>query len=757
MSHQSFLSDAVATRDRGEWLAELYIKDPAGVEVILRFSYRGTSTGVSAITIGSDTIAAHTPFRKRLMTVPTLTQSLWQSGKILSSSLPSFGNMILTNADGGLDQYHPKLGYQWSGCRCKIYFCDYLNIQDTIGKTFDGYLGTPDFSIPAVDVPLKGREDLFEVPISSRVYRGTSYMLEIFGDRTISYGTPAAVNITGSMTVEGWIWFDGLPTTDPRRMHGWFGGTKWPWQVRIISTGKLSLGCTISSVEEVTTMAASVSVKKPYHLSVTVSGRNVTFCLYDDDTQTEVIETFMNGFSTATRDAQVGGTYVTRSASDATLTPWFDEWRVWNVARTLAEIRADRFRPLDTNIPATCVHRLGFDDGSGTTVTDSSASAAHGTISGAGTSTWLWAHEGGPELAGTPKDDVWGEKWGMAPVLVDPVRQGYQVVGGGGILDVTTYEGGLSHTMDATAASFRAYITTTPVAGHSLRYLARGLFKLGSSPTLPISAYVKGYNGGALGYVNGGRGVSLDIITRRGPKLVDPTDLDSASFTAYGTANPYILGLHLKETKNISEALNSIMSSGAGWWGYVRASNLFHIEKYSGPAVTADYNFTGKNIISIQPMPAQAVVYKVVVKYRHNEVVHSEDQVAASVKGTAGWSQWTREWQEQSRQDDEIRAKYPGSESIVVTFETLLQYQADAGLLADYLLALLKGEKIGYVTTTTAVGIQSKIGQTATATMQIGADERLGLDGIDKFSILTVVDDPQNGTVKHELWGNGSV
>jgi hypothetical protein len=754
MSYASFLSDKIATRERGEWLMELYIKNPSGVEVILRFSMRGTGTGADAVTIGSDTIAAHTPFRKRLISIPEFTQSLWQSGKILSSSIPSYGSAKLTNMDGGLDQYNPNLSWQWSGCRVKIFHCDYLNLSSTIGKVIDGYIGVVDFSLPEVSISLKGREDLFSVPINDRVYRGTSYMLELFGDRTVSYGTPAAVNLTGNMTMESWEWIDAAQTTAQFTQWGWNGGTANPWRMGFTSSNTIRLFAHIAGIQETVTSVATVPIQGFFHWAAVITGRDVRFEIFNEDTQTLTIETQVNAFSSATRNSNVGGTYVLRSGNDATFRPWHDEIRVWNYARSSVEIAADRFRPLVT-VPVTCVHRTGMDDGTGTTVTDSSASAAHGTISGAGTSSWLWANEGTAELAGSPKIDTWGERWGVKPVMVDPVRQGYQVAGGGAISDVTTYEGGLSHTMDASAANYRTYLTTTPAAGHSLRYLPRGLFKLGSSPTLPISALVKGYNGGALGYVNTSGSIARDVVTRRGPKLVDPTDLNTTSFTNYITANPGIVGKVIYTSTLMSTVLDDLMKSGAGFWGYIGSSTLFYLKKYSGPAVTADYNFTQKNTVAISPLPPLAVVYEVIVKYRHNDVVHTEDQVAASIKSTTNWTPWTQEWQEQKRSDAAIRTAFPGSSSISVTFETDLQYSYDAGWLADYLIALLKGPKLAWGITVTNAGLQVTIDQTATESviLQQGGSTRLGLDGTRKYSILTVNYNPSDGTVRQDIWG----
>lgn len=763
MSFTTFLSDRSAVRNRGDWFVELYPKDPNGDEQILRFSRRGTSTGASAISVGGvDTLPAHTIYRRRVIKLPTLTQSIWQPGRLLSNSIPSFGNLILTNSDGGLDQYHPNNGWTWAGCRYKTFFADKRDIPGTIGKVADGFMGQPKFDLSIVDVPLNGRESLFDVQISERVYRGTSYGLELFGDRRVSFGTPAAVNLTGNMTAEFWLWIDALPTSN-RQFYGWLAGIAIPWRFDLGPTGVLSIIGHVGGVPSSAMLSTSLSTLRPYHVACIIEGRDVTFVLFDDDNSVEIINEHVNTFSAATRDSNSGGTLSYDSRSDAVFKPWLDEARVWNYARSLDDIRANRHRPLAGNVPATCVHCVGFDDGSGVNVTDSSATAAHGTISGAGTSTWLWMHEGGPELAGTPKPDVYGERFGCKPVLVDPTgvngAVGYQVAGGGQVNDIDSFEGGAIHT-STSAASFRAYITTAPVAGLfsgnvSLQYLPRGLFKLGSTPTLPVSATVKGYDGGPLGYVNKGTQIVRDIITRRGPKLADPDDLDMSSFSLPGSEITGIMGVFIDSKKKISEILDFISQSGAGWWGYIRASTLFHIEKFSGPSVTPDFNFDKRRIISIEPMPPLQVIYKVIVRYRQNNVVLSEDQVAASVKSTLNWQDWTREWLEEPASDDTIRKAFPGSSSVPLTIDTGLQLATDARALADYVLSLVKGYKEGWLTTVVlSGGLEATIAQTSTIEVELQRNrDRLGLDGATNYAIISVEDNRQAGTVRLGQWG----
>lgn len=756
MSYSIFLRDRAAVRDRGDWLVEFYPKDPSGVVTPLRYSRRGTVLGTASITLGADILPAHTPYRKRVIQAPTYTQSLWAPGRILSSSIPSYGVCKLTNRDGGLDQYAPRNGWQWAGCRYKVFFADRYDVAGTIGKVSDGVMGDPKFSIGEVEVPLNGYESLFNVPVSERVYRGTSYMLELAGDRTVSYGTPAAVNLTGSMTFESWYWIEALPTAASRQSYGWLDATRCPWRVDASSIGKLSVVCHIATVQEMISTTYTFAIQKPYHVAFTIAGRDVTFYIWDDDAQTLTTEVHTNAFSSATRDTNVAGTFSCSSRSDATFKPWWDEARVWNVARTADELKSNRFRPLSGSVPAACVHCAGFDNGTGTTVTDSSATAAHGTISGAGTSTWLWAQEGGPELAGAPKPDVWGQRFGCAPVVVDPVRNGYQVAGGGQVNAIASFAGGSAHTVDASAASYRAYIVAVPTTGHVLPYLPRGLFKLGLQPTLPVSANVQGYSGGPLGYVNFSHTVVRDVVTRRGPKLVDPTDLDTASFTAYAAANIGVMGVFLPNPtqRTIGSVLDFCVVNLSGWWGYRRASTQFRLELFAGPSVTPDHRYTQKHIVAIDPLPPTAVIYKVVVRYRENNVVLDEGQVAAAVKSTPDWQNWTKQWLEEESSDDVLRAAYPGEASIPVTFDTGLQYAVDAKALADYLLALLKGKKEGWNTTVVSDGYEVTPGQTTTQEVVLQRDvDRLGQDGTKTYAVLGVADNRQQGTVVVTNWG----
>lgn len=753
-SHTEFLAAPSTVANFGDWLVEIDITDPNGDSLTLRFSRRGTVIGSENVdTPENDTLPADTLYYKRLLVAPTIQQALWRSGQIGGSSLPAFGGLVLNNRDGGLDQYKPSEGYIWAGSPCRVYFCDTRteNIASSVAKVFDGKIGHPKFSLDALEIPLLGRESDFQQPSSSRVYRGTSYQLELTGDRTVSYGTPSAVNITGSMAAEAWLWLETAPTGNVL-FWGWNGAS--PWRLVFNSARTISLFVTIGGVSESKTTSFVFTAQKPYHFAFVISGRDVTFYIWDDDAQTLTVESTTNAFSNATRQAAAGPAYVFRSGSDATFKIWGDEMRVWNTTRTQAQFAANRFGEIPTgSIPAALVHYPRMNDGTGTTVTDSSATAANGTIAGAGTSTWLWAMEGDSTLAGTPKPDLWGQGYNLACVLVDPIRQVYQIAGGGAMNAITTtFEGGNAHTMDASAASLRALMTTSPTAGHSLPYPTRGLFRLGSAPTKPISAQAQGYSA-TPGYSATAAGIIRSIIQQRGPKLANG-NLDTGSFTALDADDNSVCGVHLLQPEPITQLLDYVSGSVGAWWGYERASTLFHVERFEGPAVTADHDFTARHIVSLEEASPQTVIYEVRVKFRHNEVVMTEEQVSASVVGTVGWQVLTQEWQEEVATDQDLRAQYPGDASRSITVETALQDRIDARDFAAFLLALLGGIKQTPVVTIAQPGFQVAAGDTVTIQFVTqGGVERLGYDGTHELAVLAINDRQQEGQVTMELFG----
>lgn len=762
MSLDTFLADNLATADFGDWLVVLNPVSPLGVTTPFYFSHRGTAIGPTAVAVPGTpyTIPANTPFRRRLTLAPTTTHSLWQRGRIGGESHPTYGGLQLVNQDGGLDQYRVTPGgWRWKNTPCQVYFCDTRpqHIASTIGCVFDGLVGECEIDLRGATISLTGFEARYGEMTSERVFRGTGYQLGLAIDATVDYGAAAEADITGDLSLEFWLWIDTAPT-GAVAFWGWTDGTEYPWRLTLTAARALRLRATIGGSVEGVLTTATLAVRRPYHISIDIDGRDATIDICDDDAQVLTTETFLNAFSAATRDGDNGGK-LKLTVVDATAALWFDEMRVWDVARTSEEHRNSRFGEIeDGAIPAFLVHYPRMNDGTGNTATDSAAGGNDGaiTVGGTGSFAWLWAMEGGSELANTPKPEVWGYKYFVAPVLVDGVRSAYSVSPADteNSLDaiVQTFEGGNPHIMDAEATSLYAFITTTPAAGHCLPYSARGLFRLSADPELPISATVSGF--GASASLAPLPDVAEQLITTR---LSTVPTLDTASFTALGTAVAGGFGVYLARPEPIRQTLDFLLAGAMGWWGHYRGEQAFHVEQFTGPGATPDHEWDERHIVNIEPVDAGPTIYGVEVKFNQNHTVLSEDQVAVAIKGTADWLKWTQEWQYVRRIDPTLKAQFAGNGGIIYSVETARRGVENVSVFADFLFQLLAGAKEAWKVTIPVIGRVVRIGQTCTLSVTLQRNrQRLSLDGTARYVILDVADTQQRGEVVVTLWGGAS-
>lgn len=94
---------------------------------------------------------------------------------------------------------------------------------------------------------------------------------------------------------------------------------------------------------------------------------------------------YRNGKQIDTRPAPPNGDYVTNTTLrfgrvDNYYNAFFDEVRIWTVARTVQEINEFRFRNLPSPLPANVLHYYPLDEGSGTTINDIGSARQNGTL-----------------------------------------------------------------------------------------------------------------------------------------------------------------------------------------------------------------------------------------------------------------------------------------------------------------------------------------------------------------------------------------
>jgi hypothetical protein len=245
----------------------------------------------------------------------------------------------------------------------------------------------------------------------------------------------------------------------------------------------------------------------------------------------------------------------------------------------------------------------------------------------------LGAYEGGTDLTDTPKPLCWGWCAHVEPVPLGMVRGywRYQFHDGG----VAPYDPGWHAVYDRGIAL--TYTAGQPQAGQWTLDHTRGVITLGSTPAGTVSARVKGEADG--GFVDAVGDIIRRIATTRpaeSPALVDPDDIDGASFAAFhalalGAASlgTVRVGTYVRAGGNMLATLDQLAGSVGAYYGFDR-HGAFQVGRVDAPGapVTTITEHEGLEIQQIQPPPP---VRAVTVGYRRNDRVLSGGDLAGSV------------------------------------------------------------------------------------------------------------------------------
>lgn len=578
---------------------------------------------------------------------------------------------------------------------------------------------------------------------------GTDRTLAITGATTyVDFGAPAGatgkVNLTGDVTVEGRFWLDTLATNALGLT--WNTGGNYPIHTGFLTTGQLRWG---SSNITALASALTVSTKRFYHIQWTRAGAVITWRVLEEATGTETIETqtaSASGGATATTNLQLG-------TSGNPFRGIVDELRVWNYARTEDEWRDFRGRELTAVEAADSRLKLYVkaNASSGTTVTDSSASPANGTISGSNFA-WVPSLQGKADLAGRVLPDAFGFVEDADPVLVyEPTRiyQCHSRQAGGSF---TVSEGGATITAGTAYTDLLLFLLATTTAAQRDTLICQdGTFiRLGSNPSKPISVTFNGDATGS-GFVSTAADIVRRVITTRGKDpLVDPTDLATATYTALNTANSAVCGRYYTEEVSIQDVVRDFLGSvgAVGWFG--REDRLHRVKRFAGASGSSVATLTERENLSIEVLDTEPPAWEEVLTYRRNPSVMTVDQMAAGTISTdrqAFLEQPVRKIRRTSAATKREH-KYARTDTV----NTCLTAEADAILEADRRLALFSGDlPRAFRLECSLVGLSIERMDVVTLTYHdlatSGEDQiRLDLDELD-FVVLAIGERPDGRSV----------
>jgi len=199
--------------------------------------------------------------------------------------------------------------------------------------------------------------------------------------------------------------------------------------------------------------------------------------------------------------------------------------------------------------------------------------------------------EGTPDLEGVLKPMCFGDAKYCRPVLIDEVRQIYQVHGYGPVESIYgCFEGGLEiGTGGAPAATYTgAYAEirdAVVVQGEWVRNNNLGLIKLGSQPSFPVTVHCKGDTNG----VNGGTCLkkAADIIKRVVTMTISGVTLSNSSMSALNTAAGYPLDIYYESQVKVLECVSAVLRSiGAYWFWDVNDVMTFGRMRFGASSMT---------------------------------------------------------------------------------------------------------------------------------------------------------------------------
>jgi len=290
------------------------------------------------------------------------------------------------------------------------------------------------------------------------------------------------------------------------------------------------------------------------------------------------------------------------------------------------------------------------------------------------------------DIKGQDKPSCWGRCYHVPAVLVNTARLIYQVNSGPVQAIDAVYEGGAAITYSGVDhASLAAIEAASPTAGQFDKCTALGLFRLGSSATLRITADVRGDNAG--GYVNRTGAIIRRILEARAG--VATADIDTAAFAALDAAANYEVGFYTAEPSTLAAAIAAIRQSVAAWCVPDRVGD-WQAGRLEAPAVTPDFTLTDTEILDVDRLPSSdegggVPVWRVELRYKPFFVSFTEADLAAGL-AQALKAEFTTLWRTAAAEDTSVKTAHPLAATLKT--DTLLTTEADALAEAARLLAL---------------------------------------------------------------------
>lgn len=686
---------------------------------------------------GATDTPAHQLYKARLVSPYNVENSIMTSGRPGGRSIPAYGEVSAANPDGALDGY---LTASWADRPFIIKAgTDGLSYSQ-FPTVFDGFAANVSATETTVSWQLEGKHGKLARPsLQANRYRGMGPMRPTF-DGTNDYAELGTYTSIATVAFECWFRCTGSNTSADTQIlagHGTaFGSTTLDWYAQITNAGVLSVVIHRESASPVSiTATGDYRDSTDHHLALLVTPGASASKLYIDGT--------LIGSATAPTFSEVtaGTLFLGRTLGIAGnfFKGEIHEVRFWKVTRSQAQFISAMNAPLASPSSSDLFAYHKMADGTGTTLT--AKIGTNGTLTGA---TWTGSYQGNAILAGAPKPLAFGHSYQVEPTLIDPTNLVYQVHDGT-VDDITSVQERGAEVTDA--GDVADLYATSVTAGQFKTDLARGLFRLGSSPTGQMTATVQGDEVSTT-YVNtAGAILSRILVTRLG---LTTTDVDTASLTALASAQPAEVGLFLSTAGglvNTDEACDRLIETIGGYWTATRAGQLvFGLVTDPADGVST-YTITTADVrlesIERIVIPAPAKLVRLGYKPYGMPLDFERSATSLGVETRQDYAQ-----AERFAQADDSSVADIYRNAVEWTYSTLFRDYADAATEAARQLTLYKEPREAYRIPLAKGFFRFEIGDVVTLEI-----DRFGLDAGKQFMVVGITEDAKNDDVSVTVWG----
>lgn len=350
--------------------------------------------------------------------------------------------------------------------------------------------------------------------------------------------------------------------------------------------------------------------------------------------------------------------------------------------------------------------------------------------------------EGPAEYKDRRKPRLMGVGRQFVPILLNQASQvwcyGDGPVGG----PLAVLDRGVAITAGADYADYAALIGAGIGAGTYGTCNALGLIRLGTAPTgvLTIDAEGAKPSGAVLKRFADMAQHAIDTAT-----TLSASDFATGTVSALNTLCPQTLGHWYDGGSDITlrAVLDQIAQSVGCFYGFDDSRKIV-LGRLDAPAVTADFSFGERDLISLRSLPAERRLKTQVVRWGRRIRPLGDQDIAGSVTGTARQA-LIEEW----RQERDASATVAAA-SLLAREETLdsaFDVQADALAEAQRRVTMYGPRRAGFEAVVELVA-----GLRPGATVQI-TDPRFGLAAGRRFRVMRTERQAAEQEITMELWG----